>query len=184
MARTPRVFEVSAELAAETGVNEAAGVEVDYIIRDPDVVADDGTVRKGAERTVTFIPPDVSVLVMLIARVEASTNMQMAGTMINTFFSMLHNDDDVRYFNGRLFNSKDPFSAAHIAKIMSDIVEGWSGNPTDGSSGSSGSPSRSGKHSRKRQHGRTSTPGTAPSAAGSPSSTDSSSVVSPTTQKP
>jgi hypothetical protein len=163
-----QVIEISADLAGD--LTAPAGPEIEFTLQDKNPIEG----GKPIEKTVVFNPPDVNVLIMLLARVESSNDLQLVGTMINTFFSMIKDESDVRYFNKRLFDSKDPFSAGHIAKIMSSIVEGWSGNPTDGSPASSASRSRSGHKSKRRAHGKGSTPGTAPSTTGASSSTASS----------
>jgi hypothetical protein len=125
-------------------------------------------------RTVAFRPPDTNILVMMIARLENSTDLELAGSSVNMFMSMVIADDDVRYFTRRLFDPKDPFSSSDIADTLSAIVEDWGNRPTVPASASSGSPSGRGKTSKAKHHGRGSSHGGARSRSGSPSSTPSS----------
>lgn len=125
-------------------------------------------------RRVAFRAPDTNMLVMMIARLEAGSDIELAGSSVNMFMSMVIDDDDVRYFNRRLFNARDPFSSEDIAKTLSAIVEDWGDRPTEPAPASSASHSGRGKTSKAKRHGPGSHRGNGRSASGSPSSTDTS----------
>lgn len=144
----------------------------DLIAYNFDIRDADGKVLN--TRTVTFDPPDTTILVMMLARLETSNDIELAATTINFFMSMVHDDNDVRYFNRRLFNPKDEFGSAQIAETLSAMVEDLGDRPTGPASASSGSPSGRGKTSKAKRHGHKSTHGAGRSASGSPSSTTTS----------
>lgn len=125
-------------------------------------------------RTVTFNPPDTTILVMMIARLETSNDIELAATTINFFMSMVDDDNDVRYFNRRLFNRDDEFGSAQIAETLSAMVEDLGDRPTGPAPASSASHSGRGKTSKAKRHGHKSNHGAARSASGSPSSTTTS----------
>lgn len=162
-----RTFSSSARSVAEP-VEAAETIAYDYEITDPD------TGKVLDTRTVEFHAPDTNMLVMMLARLESAGNLELAGTTVNFFMSLIPDDDDVRYFNRRLFNPKDPFDISNIAETLSAIVEDWGDRPTEPASASSASPSGRGKTSKGKRHGHASGRGSAPSASGSPSSTTTS----------
>jgi hypothetical protein len=161
-----RTFSTTAATVAEP---VAAGDQIVYTYEKKDATGKVVDTRK-----VAFRAPDTNILVMMIARLENSTNLELAGSSINMFMSMVIDEDDVRYFTRRLFDPKDPFSSADIADTLSAIVEDWGDRPTGPASASSGSPSGRGKTSKAKRHGHGSNRGNGRSPSGSPSSTPSS----------
>ena len=161
-----RTFSTSAA-AVEEPVPAGDTIAYTYEVKD-------ATGKVVNTRTVVFNAPDTNILVMMLARMESGNELELAGTMVNMFMSMVANEEDVRYFNRRLFNPKDPFTSTDIAETLSAIVEDWGDRPTEPASASSASPSGRGKTSKAKRHGHRSGHGNGRSASGSPSSTPTS----------
>lgn len=132
-------------------------------------------------REIVFNPPNTDHLVLMIAAIEASAQgVQLAASMMNSFFALIAEDRDRSHLKGRLFDPTDSFSMITVADILSGLIEEWSqSRPTQSSPGSSFSPPPGGSTSRgmhsgpaRRHRGPSHSPG------GSPSSTVGSVVAS------
>lgn len=128
-----RQFGDAARVAADTGVDENEEPNVDFLLLD---------------REVSLHYPGSGALAYLTATMATSGGaLEAVGTVIN-FVASCMEDDDARYLNRILLDSKSGFDVEDICDVVEYLVEEWSGgNPTRGSSGSSRPARTSGKSS-------------------------------------
>lgn len=129
---------------------------------------------------VKFEAPDTSHLILMSALLEgAKDDKRQAEILINWFFQMME-PSDRRYFQARLFDSKDKFDLGIIAEVIDELMGRWSdGRPTQRSSASSDSPKTAGKKSPAKRHGKGGPhSGRTPSRSGAASSTGGRSAAS------
>ena len=92
--------------------------------------------------TITAYEPDEGQFAVLMATTGrgASDADRIAG-FINFFVNIL-DERGADYLTGRLLTPafRDPFGIQEVEKIMDWLSETWTGNPTQGSSGSTPSP--------------------------------------------
>lgn len=82
-------------------------------------------------REVTFQGATQGQLAVLFAGASDTTSKtQNIASTINFFFSLVEDEDDVRYFKVRLLDRKDAFDADDVADIVMHLVEEWTANPT------------------------------------------------------
>jgi hypothetical protein len=97
-------------------------------------------------RTIKFLPATEGQMAMMIGSDIAPMNERVSSG-INFFFGLLRDHRDVDYFKGRMFDRADPFGSGEIAEIVQDLIEEWSGDPTQSSSDSTPSPPSTGESS-------------------------------------
>lgn len=128
-------FEVAAKPKEEN-----VGVQ----FRLPDHVAPG---QKQTFSDLTAYQPDEAQFAVLMATTGrgASDSDRVAG-FVNFFVNIL-DTDGADYLTGRLLDRNDPFGIANVEEIMDFLTEEWTGNPTQGSSGSTPSPQSDGQNS-------------------------------------
>lgn len=126
-------------------------------------VADEGdtfgwdTERKIDGRTIRFLPATEGQMAMLLGS-DIVPMSERVSTGINFFFGLLRDDRDAEYIKGRMFDRTDPFGSGEIAEIVQDLIEEWSSDPTQSSSGSTQSPPATGESSTASSLHAVSTP--------------------------
>lgn len=90
------------------------------------------------DREVSLKYPGSGALAYLTATMSTvSDNLSAVGIIIN-FIASCMDDEDARYLNQILLDSKSGFDVEDISEVAEYLLEEWSGgNPTSGSSGSS-----------------------------------------------
>lgn len=136
-------------------------------------------------REILLNPPDSNQLVLVLAVLESSKgDAALAATILNTFFSLIEEDEDAAFLRSRLFDSKDAFGLDTISEILREVLQEWSARPTQRSSGSSPSPQQHGSTSRGMHSGQAFHRGPSHSTAGAPSSNGGSDAVLRPTETP
>jgi hypothetical protein len=134
-------------------------------------------------REIKFNAPDANQLVMMTAAIESSANTGvLAAAMINSFFSLIDDQQDASHLRARLFDPRDPFGLETIGEVMASLVEEWSDRPTQGTSVSSSPPPTHGSTSKARPSGSAFHRGPSPSHSGAPSLSAGSGAESRKTQ--
>ena len=95
---------------------------------------------------VTFMPCTEGQMAMLLGTDGVPIHEKIA-TAINFFFGVLKDARDVDHFKQRLWDRSDPFGPGDVSEIVQELIEEWSGNPTQSSSDSTGSQPSTGASS-------------------------------------
>lgn len=91
----------------------------------------DATKFKIDGREVTAYRPDEAMIAIVIGRTGSrATPGEVGAAAIDFFYSVL-DDKSARWIEDRLFDRKDPFGLEQILEILFDLVEEWTGRPTE-----------------------------------------------------
>lgn len=114
------------------------------------MVADTNNKGEPEPVTLTAFQPDEAQFAMLMASTgRGVSDMDRIAGIINFFVNILE-EDDADYLQGRLLNRNDDFGIPEVEAIMEWLSEEWTGNPTQGPSGSTPSSKSTGPASTER----------------------------------
>lgn len=116
---------------------------------------EEGTPIRVDGRVCTFFKPDSGQLALYLAGMGRHTSEFEKVASTTDFFMGLWDDADQSYFSGRLMNRHDEFGMETMTRLMGQMIEGWSGRPTQPSSGSTASQQTGGRKSTRRTPART-----------------------------
>lgn len=130
------------EVATKKVVEEDEGTKFEI----PDLMAPNSK-KDQTRTTITAYQPDEGQFAMLMAMTgRGATQSDRIAGIINFFVNIL-DEEGSDYLQSRLLNRLDPFGIDDVEQIMDWLSEQWTGNPTQGPSGSTPSPSNAGPKS-------------------------------------
>jgi hypothetical protein len=94
--------------------------------------------------------PEDGQLILLMATTASHSNLHEKIAGVINFFVAVLDEKSHHHIVGRLMDRDDDFGIEEVTDIMHELIEEWSGNPTEGVSGSSPSRSRAGQKSTRR----------------------------------
>lgn len=110
--------------------------------------------RKNADGEVTekvvpirFFRPREGQVALLMAQTGRHASNDLKVSAVINFFTGVLDDPSYQYVTSRLMDQKDEFGLTHIEGLLQLMMEEWSGNPTQSSSGSTESPNSDGQNS-------------------------------------
>lgn len=117
---------------------------------DGEYVLDDNGDKIEIEReTMRALPPTAAQVAVVAAGLGRHTpTMEKIATAIDFFYEVM-DENSAAYVRRRLLDRYDPFGIDEVSAITRWMFEEWSGNPTNGSSGSSQSPPTNGRSSKR-----------------------------------
>lgn len=134
---TLKEFEVSAKQ-----VDNDSGTP----FRLPDYLPEDSKREQTYTDLVAYQPDDAQFAVLLATTGRGANDAERIAGFIN-FFVAIMDEEGADYITARLLNRKDPFGIQNTEDILEWLTGEWTGNPTQGPSGSTPSPSNVGPKS-------------------------------------
>lgn len=131
--------------AVQTKLNETPEGAITFPIIEVD--ADD---NETGRQIVTVYPPEPAQVAVAMSGVGRHMDPATKVATIIDFFYEVLDSDSAAYIRRRLLSREDPFGLKEVGDILHDLMEEWSGRPTQESQDSSSSPSSTGPSSTPR----------------------------------
>lgn len=136
------------DTAVQEAYDETEGLADDGSTFKINERAKDGTLVRSVECTYYRPTPEQVAMLMSSLGRHTSHQTQLAGAI--DFFVAVLDEDSHAYIVDRLMNRNDPFGLEDVEPIIMEMVEEWTGRPTQPPSGSTQSRSNGGRKSTPR----------------------------------